>query len=275
MKKKESWLNKKMNAVTARCKKDRVYKRRMIIAWALLLTVWTGVVFYLSQFVIVLVAQWFINATQWEINLIAAQTVCVALSNTIAVIVATLVSKKLFRRVVTRDSLGLKGMPTWTDVLLSPIGYIVSTVAGVFVIMVLQAVIRDVDWTQAQDVGFNSVYSSADRIITFVALVIVAPITEELMFRGFLYGRLRTKLSAVPAIILVSVLFGVLHGQWNVGVIVCIMSVFMCIARELTGTIYAGILMHMIRNGIAFYLLYVNPIMGAMAGCATLWPFLV
>jgi membrane protease YdiL (CAAX protease family) len=112
-------------------------------------------------------------------------------------------------------------------------------------------------------------------MVAFVALVILAPVTEELIFRGFLYGKLRSRLNAIPAIILVSVLFGVLHGQWNVGVIVCIMSVFMCIARELTGTIYSGILMHMIRNGIAFYLLYVNPIMGAMAGCATLWPFLV
>jgi hypothetical protein len=45
------------------------------------------------------------------------------------------------------------------------------------------------------------------------------------------------------------------------------MSIFMCIARELTGTIYAGILMHMIRNGIAFYFLYVNPIAGVAASC--------
>ena len=267
MKKKESWLDKKLEAIAKRSKKDRAYKKRMIAVWAILLTIWTGAVFYLAQFVVISIAQWIIDVTNWDVNLIAAQTVCVAISNAVAVIVAVLVSKKLFKRIVTRDSLGLKGLPTWTDILLSPIGYIVSTIAAAFVIMILQAVMKNVDWSQAQDVGFNSVYSSADRIITFIALVIVAPITEELIFRGFLYGRLRTKLSAVPAIILVSLLFGVLHGQWNVGIVVGVMSIFMCIARELTGTIYAGILMHMIRNGIAFYFLYVNPIAGVAASC--------
>jgi membrane protease YdiL (CAAX protease family) len=267
MKKKESWLDKKLEAIAKRSKKDRAYKKRMIAVWAILLTIWTGAVFYLAQFVVISIAQWIIDVTNWDVTLIAAHTVCVAISNAVAVIVAVLVSKKLFKRIVTRDSLGLKSLPTWTDILLSPIGYIVSTIAAAFVIMILQAVMKNVDWSQAQDVGFNSVYSSADRIITFIALVIVAPITEELIFRGFLYGRLRTKLSAVPAIILVSLLFGVLHGQWNVGIVVGVMSIFMCIARELTGTIYAGILMHMIRNGIAFYFLYVNPIAGVAASC--------
>ncbi|MCR5572589.1 MAG: CPBP family intramembrane metalloprotease [Candidatus Saccharibacteria bacterium] len=278
MKKKESWLDKKLEAIVKRSKKDRAYKKRMIVVWAMLLTIWTGAVFYLAQFVVISIAQWIIDVTNWDVNLVAAQTVCVAISNAVAVIVAVLVSKKLFKRIVTRDSLGLKGLPTWTDILLSPIGYIVSTIAAAFVIMILQAVMKNVDWSQAQDIGFNSVYSSADRIITFVALVIVAPVTEELIFRGFLYGRLRTKLSAVPAIILVSLLFGALHGQWNVGIVVGVMSIFMCIARELTGTIYAGILMHMIRNGIAFYFLYVNPIASVAASCVlapTVLPFLI
>jgi membrane protease YdiL (CAAX protease family) len=106
----------------------------------------------------------------------------------------------------------------------------------------------------------ESLYSNADKMVAFAALVILAPIAEELIFRGYLYGKLRTRLSAIPAIILVSVLFGFMHGQWNVGIVVGVMSIFLCIARELTGTIYAGVLMHMIRNGLAFYLLYINPI---------------
>ena len=35
------------------------------------------------------------------------------------------------------------------------------------------------------------------------------------------------------------------------------LSVALCVLREITGTIYAGILTHMIKNGVAFYLLYV------------------
>ena len=47
-----------------------------------------------------------------------------------------------------------------------------------------------------------------------------------------------------------------MHFQWNVGVNVFALSVVLCALREITGTIYAGILTHMIKNGVAFYLLY-------------------
>ena len=58
------------------------------------------------------------------------------------------------------------------------------------------------------------------------------------------------------AIFLVSLLFGVVHLQWNVGVNVFAMSVVLCGLREITGTIYSGIVLHILKNGIAFYILY-------------------
>ena len=64
-------------------------------------------------------------------------------------------------------------------------------------------------------------------------------------------------LSMTISILLVSLLFGVVHMQWNVGVNVFALSVVLCGMREITGTIYAGILTHMLKNGIAFFLLYV------------------
>ena len=35
------------------------------------------------------------------------------------------------------------------------------------------------------------------------------------------------------------------------------LSIVLCGLREITGTIHAGILLHMLKNGIAFYLLFV------------------
>ena len=93
--------------------------------------------------------------------------------------------------------------------------------------------------------------------MAFFALVIVAPIMEELIFRGFLYGRLRNSYGVIVAGAIVSLLFGVLHGQWNVGVNVAVMSAVMCGMREITGTVYAGILLHMAKNFIAFMILFV------------------
>ena len=98
--------------------------------------------------------------------------------------------------------------------------------------------------------------SGGERVIAFLVLVVIAPIFEEIIFRGWLYGKLRAKMEAPIAIVIVSLLFGIMHFQWNVGVNVFALSVVLCALREITGTIYAGILTHMIKNGVAFYLLY-------------------
>ena len=157
----------------------------------------------------------------------------------------------------TRNEMGLRGWPTWTDILLSVVGYIVSTLVGGLLLMMGQAFIPGIDWGASQEVGFRSIMSSHAMVMAFVALAVVAPICEELIFRGWMYGKLRARISAVPAILLVSFLFGLVHGQWNVGVVVFCMSVANCLIRELTGTIYGGVLVHIIRNTIAFYGLFV------------------
>lgn len=163
-----------------------------------------------------------------------------------------------------RKALGLKGWPTWTDIGLAPAGF----VAYLLLAAGLAALFSLFPWfnaTEAQEVGFSIYVAGFDRIIAFITLVVVAPVAEEIIFRGWLYDKLRGKflgkysnmVSIVVSNLLVSLLFGIVHMQWNVGVNVFAMSVVMCVLREITGTIYAGVLLHMLKNGIAFYLLYV------------------
>lgn len=174
------------------------------------------------------------------------------------------IGKKAAVRTMNRVDLGLKSVPTWTDIGLAPIGFIAATLLAA----VLVAIFNMFPWfdaNQVQDVGFGPYLVGADRTIAFIALVIIAPIAEEMIFRGWLYNKLRNLFSAqladiwsmVISIFLVSLLFGAVHMQWNVGVNVFALSVVLCGMREITGTIYAGILTHMIKNGVAFYLLYV------------------
>ena len=163
-----------------------------------------------------------------------------------------------------RIALGLNGWPTWTDVGLAPAGFVVylmlaAGLAGLF------SLFPWFDAEQVQEVGFSVYVTGFDRVVAFIVLVIIAPVAEEIIFRGWLYDKLRGKflenysdaISIVVSNLLVSVLFGIVHMQWNVGVNVFAMSVVLCALREITGTIYAGILLHMLKNGIAFYLLYV------------------
>lgn len=165
--------------------------------------------------------------------------------------------------VPNRNDLGLKGWPTWTDLGLAPVGLIVSLLLAAGLVAVFE-MFPWFDANQAQDVGFSTYMSGMDRIVAFLTLVVIAPVAEEVIFRGWLYGKVRERLSRMPewasiaiSTLVVSVLFGAVHGQWNVGVTVFCLSVVLCALREVTGTIYAGILTHMLKNGMAFYLLYV------------------
>lgn len=160
-------------------------------------------------------------------------------------------------------TLGLFDWPTWTDIGLAPVGFIVySILAGG--LMALFSLFPWFNASEIQDVGFNYFVSGGDRVLAFLTTVIVAPIAEEVIFRGWLYGRMREKIasrysnvvSMIVSIFLVSLLFGIIHGQWNVGVNVFALSIVLCGLREITGTIHAGILLHMLKNGVAFWLLF-------------------
>jgi membrane protease YdiL (CAAX protease family) len=102
-----------------------------------------------------------------------------------------------------------------------------------------------------------------DNILAFITLVVIAPFAEELLFRGYLYGKLKSNVPTVVAAITTSLLFGLAHQQLNVGIDVFILSLVLCTLRSLTGSIWAGVLVHIIKNALAYYLLFVAPLMGA------------
>lgn len=166
---------------------------------------------------------------------------------------------KLFKKKIAKsssESLGLRGLPTWTDVGLAPVGYI----ATIALAAALTAIFNLMPWfnaNEAQELGYSHYMVGFERGAVFVMLAIIAPIMEELIFRGWLYGKLRVKIPKWVAIFITSLLFGIIHLQWNVGITVFAMSIVTCTLREITGSIYAGTLVHIINNSVAFYLVYI------------------
>lgn len=188
-------------------------------------------------------------------------TVVNALIYGLALLLIIWVPIKVFKRLPTsREELGLSHLPTWTDLGLAVVGFIVYFILAIL-LATLFSLFPFYDASEAQDVGYNFLGSGLDRVVAFLALVIIAPIVEEIIFRGWLYGKLRAKipgkLSLVLSALLVSVVFGILHGQWNVGVNVFAMSLALCALREITGTIYSGIILHVIKNAVAFVIIYI------------------
>lgn len=84
---------------------------------------------------------------------------------------------------------------------------------------------------------------------------ILAPLGEETVFRGIVYGKLK-RISNVPiAVILSGLAFGLFHGNLVQAVYATVMGVVLALVYELFGSILASMLFHAIANLFVYLLL--------------------
>jgi uncharacterized protein len=91
--------------------------------------------------------------------------------------------------------------------------------------------------------------------------VTIAPLMEELFFRGFLYPVLARRLGVAIAIFLTSALFGLLHGaqlgySWAV-LIIFLVGLVLTTVRAVTKSVAASFLTHVGYNGTLSFLLFI------------------
>lgn len=157
---------------------------------------------------------------------------------------------------VSLQTLGLSRLPSWGDIGLAMAGTVVY-IALATALLYLARLLPFFDASESQELGSTMLFG-VDRLLAFLALVVFVPFIEEVIFRGLLYGKLRQEnMPFWPVALTVSVLFGVAHGQPNVAIDVFCMSMVACYLRNITGSIWAGVLLHMIKNAVAFMLVYV------------------
>lgn len=111
------------------------------------------------------------------------------------------------------------------------------------------------DVTQEQNLGYNNV-GGLEKLAAFIPLVLLTPVVEEVIFRGFMFTGFRNKLPFIVAAVGSSAIFGLAHGQWNVGLDVFVLGVASCYLYETTKSLWPSIFLHILKNGVAFYLLY-------------------
>ena len=176
----------------------------------------------------------------------------------------SLIAVFLHRRKTAFTTIGLK-RPHISDAGYALLGLVVYFVATITVIGLAKWLVPALNLEQQQELGYSKDVAGVALGVAFLGLVILPPLAEEIMFRGFLYTGLRSRLPVIVSMLLTSVLFGVVHLQWGsdqpllwvAAIDTFVLSLVLVYLRESRHSLWPAIFLHMFKNGYAFLLLFV------------------
>lgn len=245
-----------------------------IFAKVFLYCIWVVIAFYGVQLVISLlmyVLPEFSLQPMVSLELESFMMSSIIFASTIAVLIAVpaLVLKLPARGRIT-GILGLRqGLPMWRDIGLAIAAYVACFAAAIGLTIAVQLLFPSFNINQAQSLPFdqNQFYAGLSLVWIYLTLGVAAPIGEELIFRGYLFGRIRRFLPASITIVITAIIFSMLHvigfsddgsfqAQWNVVVGILPLAIGLGILREYTGSVWASIILHSLQNTISFVLLF-------------------
>jgi membrane protease YdiL (CAAX protease family) len=155
---------------------------------------------------------------------------------------------------------GVDRMPVGRSLLLG-VSLLVSALPMVFVVDYLASVLLKVNsTTDAQEVIriFENSSTAAQRIPIILLAVVIAPVAEELAFRGYLYGVIKRFFGAVPALVLSGILFALIHLNLPSFFPLLVLASVFALAYELSGSLLVPMTMHALFNALSLILVLVE-----------------
>jgi membrane protease YdiL (CAAX protease family) len=93
---------------------------------------------------------------------------------------------------------------------------------------------------------------NSNLFLVLLYTIVIAPICEELIFRGVTLYRTQKVLSFLGANLLQAIFFGIYHGNIIQGIYAILMGFVLGLVYRRFHTIYASILLHVIINASSF-----------------------
>jgi membrane protease YdiL (CAAX protease family) len=156
--------------------------------------------------------------------------------------------------VITLTNLGLR-----TPRLAHNIGFGLLLGVGVLVISaVIQSALQALGVKQTQLVDLQCVrdFPLSGFFGVMLAGGVLAPISEELYFRGYVFRTYLLTRSRPVAYIATSLIFAALHLNLPALLPILVLSLMFCWAYERTGSIVPSVVGHALNNSVAFGILY-------------------
>ncbi|MBN8581239.1 MAG: CPBP family intramembrane metalloprotease [Anaerolineae bacterium] len=111
----------------------------------------------------------------------------------------------------------------------------------------------------------TEMFNEMDSPLIFaVSTVLLAPFTEELFFRGFLFKGLREKYGWVNALMFSSIIFALFHGQLATLLPTFLMGALFAYMFQKTGSVFPGMLLHFSINAFSTTIFLIAAQMGLL-----------
>lgn len=155
--------------------------------------------------------------------------------------------------------------PKFRDIGIALLG-IVPYVAGYLVLLGLATeIFPGINVNQEQQLGFDRTQQGIGLLFTFFSLVILPPLVEEIVMRGYLFTSFIKRYRFVISALVTSVVFAAPHLQlgsdapplWSAAVDTFVLSLVLCYMRYKSGSLWPGIILHALKNGVAFFSIFV------------------
>jgi membrane protease YdiL (CAAX protease family) len=92
-------------------------------------------------------------------------------------------------------------------------------------------------------------FEAPGTLVRALLIVFLAPVAEEIYFRGLLLGHLQRTTGAAPSVLLVSALFGLLHLPQGLHWTMAVLSLVLCLATLWSGSLLWAVTLHIGWNG--------------------------
>ncbi|MDQ2973178.1 MAG: CPBP family intramembrane metalloprotease [bacterium] len=177
------------------------------------------------------------------------------------IILGVVLVLKLSRRSVREFNISILKPSTMLRIALYFAVYFVATF---LMTILLTLFVPQVDVNQVQQIGFEGA-AGESLILVFLALCVAVPIAEEVLFRGFLYRGAKKYVGLVLATIVTTIIFGLAHLEfgsgealnWIAAIDTALFSLALIYTYEKEKTLLAPIILHAIKNTLAFIFLFV------------------
>lgn len=151
-------------------------------------------------------------------------------------------------------TLGFQKFSIWRFALWVLTTLVILSISVTVIFTLVTWLVPSFDANEAQDVALQYGSGGLGLWLSFVAAVLVAPIVEELYFRGMILPVFMRRFGTFFGIFTTSLLFALLHFQPNVVLYTFVLAILLAIVRLRLKSIIPSMLLHGINNLIAFSL---------------------